>query len=228
MNPNNNTNDAPLNYYQQQQQQQQLYQPYQQQHHAPSQIYQPQATMQQFSDPVVPTEPDEFIVDLLRKPQERLFLLKLELELEAFIKDEQKLRLDLPGMNSYQRLMVHRLAPYYKLNHYHDAMRKAVYVCKTFTTALPSVRLPDIQLDKSESNDDNDDNSSNSTSNAAASNDPPPQFKIMRRSAGSSSPSSRTSTNDDQSKTDRKNMTYEERKTAYEEARARIFQNMEK
>lgn len=89
MNPNGNSNDAPLNYYQQQQQQQQLYQPYQQQHHPPSQIYQPQATMQQFSDPVVPTEPDEFIIDLLRKPQERLFLLKLELELEAFIKDEQ-------------------------------------------------------------------------------------------------------------------------------------------
>ncbi|KAI8638956.1 single-stranded nucleic acid binding R3H [Parasitella parasitica] len=92
--------------------------------------------MQQFSDPVVPTEPDEFIIDLLRKPQERLFLLKLELELEAFIKDEQKLRLDLPSMNSYQRLMVHRLAPYYKLNHYHDSMRKAVYVCKTFITEL--------------------------------------------------------------------------------------------
>jgi hypothetical protein len=48
----------------------------------------------------------------------------------------RKLRLDLPGMNSYQRLMVHRLAPYYKLNHYHDAMRKAVYVCKTFITEL--------------------------------------------------------------------------------------------
>jgi hypothetical protein len=53
-----------------------------------TQIYQPHATMQQFNDPVVPTEPDEFILDLLRKPQERLFLLKLELEIEAFIKDE--------------------------------------------------------------------------------------------------------------------------------------------
>lgn len=48
----------------------------------------------------------------------------------------RKLRLDLPGMNSYQRLIVHKLAPYYKLNHYHDAMRKAVYVCKTFITEL--------------------------------------------------------------------------------------------
>lgn len=48
----------------------------------------------------------------------------------------RKLRLDLPGMNSYQRLMVHKLAPYYKLNHYHDAMKKSVYVCKTFITEL--------------------------------------------------------------------------------------------
>lgn len=73
-NTHNNLNNAIMNepsvYYQQ------------------TQTYQPHATMQQFNDPVVPTEPDEFILDLLRKPQERLFLLKLELEVEAFIKDE--------------------------------------------------------------------------------------------------------------------------------------------
>jgi hypothetical protein len=51
----------------------------------------------------------------------------------------------------------------------------------------------------------------------------PPQFKIMRRSAGSS-PNSRNSGQDQ--KADRKNLTLEERKTAYEEARARIFQDM--
>ncbi|KAI8996806.1 single-stranded nucleic acid binding R3H [Pilobolus umbonatus] len=93
-------------------------------------------TLQQFTDEVIQTEPDEFIIDLLKKPQERLFLLKLEMEIEGFIKDEQRLRFDFPGMNSYQRLMVHKLAPYYKLNHYHDAMRKAVYVCKTVVTEL--------------------------------------------------------------------------------------------
>ncbi|KAI8378923.1 single-stranded nucleic acid binding R3H [Blakeslea trispora] len=103
----------------------------------PPQIYYAtQQTIQEFNDPVVPTEPDQFIIDLLKKPQERLFLLKLELEFEAFIKDSSKLRLDLPNMNSYQRLMIHKLAPYYKLNHYHDAMRKGVYVCKTNRTEL--------------------------------------------------------------------------------------------
>ncbi|KAI9474273.1 MAG: single-stranded nucleic acid binding R3H, partial [Benjaminiella poitrasii] len=93
-------------------------------------------TLQQLNDSVIQTEPDDFIIDLLKKPQERLFLLKLELELEAFIKDENRFRLDLPNMNSYQRLMVHRLAPYYRLNHYHNPMRKGVYVCKTFQTEL--------------------------------------------------------------------------------------------
>ncbi|KAI8091372.1 single-stranded nucleic acid binding R3H [Gilbertella persicaria] len=186
-------------------------------YYQPQQVYQVPTIqkLQEFNDPIAPTEPDEFITDLLKKPQERLFLLKLELEFEAFIKDERRLRLDLPNMNSYQRLMVHKLAPYYKLNHYHDAMRKGVYVCKTTLTELPSVRLPDITDEQ--------------VSTKPITNDPPPQFKIMRRSAGSSSPSSRASstTNEEQAKLDRKNMTLEERKTAYEEARARIFQDLD-
>lgn len=56
-----------------------------------------------------------------------------------------------------------------------------------------------------------------------------PQFKIMRREPGSSGSSPRSANNandsEEQAKLDRKNMTYEERKTAYEEARARIFQS---
>lgn len=80
------------NYYQPQQQQQQYHQPQQLFNpYQPSIPQQPQytPTLQQFNDSVVPTEPDEFITDLLKKPQERLFLLKIELELEALIKDEK-------------------------------------------------------------------------------------------------------------------------------------------
>lgn len=231
-------NEPINNYYQLQQQQQQLYQPqHQSQYSFQTFVPAQPPSLQPFNDPIVPTEPDEFIVDLLRKPQERLFLLKLELELEAFIKEKEKLRLDLPCMNSYQRLMVHKLAPYYKLNHYHDAMRKAVYVCRTFITELPTVRLQDVRLDDinndASNRENNDSNSSNSNSgqqgedsNSSSTAQPTPQFKIMRRSAGSS-PSSRNATTEDASKETRKNMTFEERKTAYEEARARIFQDLE-
>ncbi|KAI8372768.1 single-stranded nucleic acid binding R3H [Radiomyces spectabilis] len=79
---------------------------------------------------------DPFIVDVLKKPQERWFLLKLEQELEAFVNNYQMYRLDLPQMNSYQRRMVHKVAPYFKLSHFHDPLRKAVYLCKTPFTEL--------------------------------------------------------------------------------------------
>ncbi|CEI91258.1 hypothetical protein RMCBS344292_05555 [Rhizopus microsporus] len=131
----------------------------------------------------------------------------------------RRFRLDFPSMNSYQRLMIHKLAPYYKLNHFHDAMRKGVYVCKTFITELPAVRLLDISNGNSEPEKEQ------------TSQGPAPQFKIMRRTTGSGSVSPRSplSAGEEQAKNmiDRKNMTLEERKTAYEEARARIFQDLE-
>ncbi|KAG0736621.1 hypothetical protein G6F57_001756 [Rhizopus arrhizus] len=177
--------------------------------------------LQPFNDPIVPTEPDEFILDLLKKPQERLFLLKLELDIEEFIKDKRRFRLDFPNMNSYQRLMIHKLASYYKLNHFHDGLTRGVYVCKTVITEFPLVRLLDI--DMSEKTEGREQPNSSSM----------PQFKIMRRSTGPGSTSSRSSSSagEDKSKNgtaDRKNMTLEERQTAYEKARARIFQDLEK
>ncbi|CAO3664356.1 unnamed protein product [Rhizopus stolonifer] len=185
---------------------------------AQPQITSPQPALQEFVDEVIPTEPDEFIIDLLKKPQERLFLLKLELEFEGLIKDKQRFRLDFPDMNSYQRLMIHKLAPYYKLNHFHDGSRKGVYVCKTVITELPTVRLQNVNL------------SGETEEKPQSTSMPVRQFKIMRRSDGASNSSSRSSGDEDQTKNgviDRKNMTLEERKSAYEEARARIFQSLE-
>lgn len=94
----------------------------------------------------------------------------------------------------------------------------------------PTVRLPDVRLDDPDNNDTNQESASvgenEESHQKSEDSQPPPQFKIMRRSEGSS-PSSRNSNAEDASKESRKNMTFEERKTAYEEARARIFQNLE-
>ncbi|KAI9302704.1 single-stranded nucleic acid binding R3H [Cunninghamella echinulata] len=73
---------------------------------------------------------DEFIIELLSKPAERLFLLKLEQDLIQFVKNHQMYRLDLPGMNSYQRLMIHKVAPYFNLSHFYDPARQAIFLCK--------------------------------------------------------------------------------------------------
>jgi hypothetical protein len=73
---------------QQQQQHQLFYNPYvQDQQQQQPQYYQPPAQLQQFNGEPE-TDLDEFILDLLTKPQQRLFLLKTELEFEAFIKNE--------------------------------------------------------------------------------------------------------------------------------------------
>lgn len=68
-------------YYQQQQQQEIFYPPHMQMAPLPQQ--QPPSA-QEFSDTL-----DPFIVDVLKKQQERIFLLKLEKELTAFINNYQ-------------------------------------------------------------------------------------------------------------------------------------------
>ncbi|KAF7728665.1 R3H domain-containing protein 1 [Apophysomyces ossiformis] len=155
------------------------------------------------NEPSLTNELDEFILGLLKKPQERIFLLKLEQDLEAFINNYQLFRLDLPQMNSYQRLMVHKVAPYFKLSHFYDPVRRSVFLCKNQYTELPSIRFPDLveqDLEKEEA----------------------PKFKIMRRS-----PLPHAHTSKRTVPQDKKPKTYEERKAAYEEARARIFCGME-
>ncbi|KAG0168307.1 R3H domain-containing protein 1 [Apophysomyces sp. BC1034] len=151
------------------------------------------------TDPPTSNELDEFILGLLKKPQERIFLLKLEQDLEAFINNYQLYRLDLPQMNSYQRLMVHKVAPYFKLSHFYDPNRQSVFLCKNPYTELPSVRFPDLVEQDQESEET-------------------PKFRIMRRSPLPHAHGAKRLAQED-----RKPMTYEERKAAYEEARARIF-----
>jgi hypothetical protein len=85
--------------------------------------------------------------------------------------------------------------------------------------------------DSSNINDTNTNTPNNELTASAEENtlntEPPPQFKIMRRSAGSSPSNSNNSKDNKDDPQSRKNMTFEERKSAYEEARARIFQNLE-
>ncbi|KAI9313862.1 single-stranded nucleic acid binding R3H [Dichotomocladium elegans] len=112
---------APTNYYQPQQ---------------PQLVSRPPPSPSEFSD-----ELDPFIVDVLKKQQERIFLLKLEKDLRAFIANTNEQRLDLPQMNSYQRMMVHKVAPYFKLYRVYDPVRKSLVLCKNpYTTMSVQMR----------------------------------------------------------------------------------------
>ncbi|KAI8328102.1 single-stranded nucleic acid binding R3H [Chlamydoabsidia padenii] len=161
-------------------------------------------------------ELDEFIVTLLSKPSERMFLLKLEQDLTHFIRNYQMYRLDLPQMNSYQRLMVHKVAPYFHLSHFFDPLRQSIFLCKNPHTKVPTTGFMDLVRSPEDIN-----------SQQGA-------FKIMKRAPLSSQHQYRkhhshnSNNNQELSIEERKKaMTFEERKMAYEEARARIFSDLE-
>ncbi|KAF9506395.1 hypothetical protein BS47DRAFT_1305327, partial [Hydnum rufescens UP504] len=69
---------------------------------------------------------------------------------------------DLLPATSYQRMLVHRCAAYYKLAQEADGVSKTVIVTLAPESRLPAVRMADL---------------------VPAENSPSPAFKIMRRSA---------------------------------------------
>ncbi|ORX43339.1 hypothetical protein DM01DRAFT_1201502 [Hesseltinella vesiculosa] len=150
-------------------------------------------------------ELDSFILELLAKPTERLFLLKLEHHLQKFIRNHGLYRLDLPPMNSYQRLMVHKVAPYFSLSHFFDSSRQSLFLCKTPYTNLPSKSFSELVKPPGEPE-------------GASNNSSPTPFKIMKRE-----PSSGHQQSLQQQSSPKRVLTLEERKLAYEQARARIF-----
>ncbi|KAI8906103.1 hypothetical protein DFJ77DRAFT_203003 [Powellomyces hirtus] len=152
---------------------------------------------------------DAILVTAVQSMKDRLFVLKLDNQCESFIKDERQTRLEFPHMNSYQRLIIHRIAVHFNLVHVADSARKAVILYKTTESAIPEARLADIAL--------------NETAVAPA---PMPSIKIMQRHQHHHGRGSRHSSTDSgsESGTGGGPKTIEEREAAYQAARARIFQ----
>ena len=65
------------------------------------------------------------------KPQDRLFLLKLDKEIEVFLGDESRTQLVFPPMTAYHRMAVHKMAECFGLAHGVNQSGKSVVVMKT-------------------------------------------------------------------------------------------------
>ncbi|CAJ0846232.1 13578_t:CDS:2 [Entrophospora sp. SA101] len=150
---------------------------------------------------------DGFLLAALKSPKDRLFLLKLDQEMERFIIDENRSRLEFPPMNSYQRLIIHRVAQYFKLSHVVDTSGKAVVLYKSIETQIPILRFSDLL----EQEDDEK---------------PEKSVKIMRRQQQRSiNPNDPDNNNCEAG--ERKILSIEEREAAYLKARARIFKDLD-
>ncbi|NXN83817.1 R3HD1 protein, partial [Bombycilla garrulus] len=94
----------------------------------------------------------EFLVNTLKNnPRDRMMLLKLEQEILDFIGNNEVPRKKFPPMTSYHRMLLHRVAAYFGLEHNVDQSGKSVIVNKTSNTRIPDQKFCEhIKDDKSD------------------------------------------------------------------------------
>ncbi|XP_069880032.1 R3H domain-containing protein 1 isoform X4 [Dipodomys merriami] len=84
----------------------------------------------------------EFLVNTLKNnPRDRMMLLKLEQEILDFIGNNESPRKKFPPMTSYHRMLLHRVAAYFGLDHNVDQSGKSVIVNKTNNTRIPDQKF---------------------------------------------------------------------------------------
>nr|XP_020634284.1 R3H domain-containing protein 2 isoform X4 [Pogona vitticeps] len=94
----------------------------------------------------------EFLVNTLKKnPRDRMMLLKLEQEILEFINDNNNQFKKFPQMTSYHRMLLHRVAAYFGMDHNVDQTGKAVIINKTSNTRIPEQRFSEHIKDEKNS-----------------------------------------------------------------------------
>ncbi|XP_036007225.1 R3H domain-containing protein 2 isoform X14 [Fundulus heteroclitus] len=84
----------------------------------------------------------EFLVNTLKNnPRDRMMLLKLEQDILEFINDNNNQYKKFPQMTSYHRMLLHRVAAYFGMDHNVDQTGKAVIINKTGNTRIPEQRF---------------------------------------------------------------------------------------
>ncbi|KAI0456948.1 hypothetical protein F5B21DRAFT_119702 [Xylaria acuta] len=164
--------------------------------------------------------PDEKLLEAMKSPKDRLFLLRLEQDVINFVLSSKEPYMDLPPNNSFCRMLTHKLADYYHMTHSFEAVQGSVRIFRTPFCRVPASLASIIEVNADEKP-----------------KTPPPAVlpkKIMRRGeeggSGQVSTSASKATSevgsDGKDKTaPKEKLTREEREEAYKIARERIFGN---
>ncbi|XP_066597504.1 R3H domain-containing protein 1 isoform X2 [Prorops nasuta] len=85
---------------------------------------------------------EQFIAETINRNQkDRTVLLKIEKDLIEFVKDRQKVCHKFPTMSSYNRMLVHRVAAYFGMEHNVDQSGQSVIVTRTKNMRIPDTRF---------------------------------------------------------------------------------------
>ncbi|XP_061571452.1 R3H domain-containing protein 1-like isoform X3 [Cololabis saira] len=84
----------------------------------------------------------EFLVNTLKSnPRDRIMLLKLEQDILDFISNNESQKRKFPPMTSYHRMLLHRVAAYFGMDHNVDPSGKSVVINKTTNTRIPDQKF---------------------------------------------------------------------------------------
>lgn len=177
---------------------------------------------------------DDVLFGALTDSKNRMFVLRLEQTILRFLHTVQQQSIELDPMNSFYRLLAHKLADYYNIGHTSNLEGTSVVVYKLAEMHPPSIRLCDIDVGSPTANDDEQPpkteeavkkkplllkkrppQPSEEQLNEPTTNTPDQVASEPEKSediSGSVTPTSRLAP-------------LEAREAAYQEARARIFQN---
>ncbi|KAJ8925531.1 hypothetical protein NQ315_009370 [Exocentrus adspersus] len=147
---------------------------------------------------------EQFIPETLnRNAKDRALMLRIEQELVNLAKDS-KTHFKFPPMSSYQRMLVHRCAAYFGMDHNIEPTGKSVVVNKTKNTRIPDVEFKEHIKDDIIFSEE-------------------PRRSILKRDSNSVEDYSFKSPDRSFSSENRRSKSFEEREEEYEKARRRIF-----
>lgn len=146
-----------------------------------------------------------FIPETLnRNAKDRALMLRIEQELVSLAKDKSKTHYKFPPMSSYQRMLVHRCAAYFGMEHNIESSGKCVVVNKCRSTRIPEVPFKEhVKEDLIFSEE--------------------PRRSILKRDSNSIDDEYFYKSPDRQYGENRRSKSFEEREEEYEKARRRIF-----
>lgn len=154
---------------------------------------------------------------LTSSPKDRLFILQTESRILSLLRRHRpstESTLHFQDLNSYYRMLVHRVVRFYGLERTADSVGRSVTVYKPQSTYVrPLVKLFEL-LEPASAVPPEEGAGGSEESSAGASK---AKFTIMKRNAGESGLVRAT-------RAEKPSKTLEERERAYEEARARIFE----
>ncbi|XP_048385479.1 cAMP-regulated phosphoprotein 21-like isoform X1 [Stegostoma tigrinum] len=152
----------------------------------------------------------EFLINTLKNnPRDRMMLLKMEQELIDFINDNSNHYKKFPPMSSYHRMLVHRVAAYFGMDHNVDQTGKSVIINKTSNTRIPEQRF--CEHIKDEKNDESQKRFILKRDNSSMDKDDNQEMFILQQNRIHPF------------RDDRRSKSIEEREEEYQRVRERIF-----